>query len=194
MKMTTFEKQFVNSANHSQQVSNHAEKLLKLVDFKAGQKYLDVGTGNGAAPIYLAQKYHLNVTGLDIDPDQIKLAQESSQALNNTHFLTVSGTRLPFDDGEFDIVATNKVTHHIPNWEEALAEMVRVLKPNGYFIYADIVYPSWLAALGQFVTKNRFGFPTGTKLDSFIAENKLAKFHLSKSMIHYETVLQKKDD
>lgn len=190
--MTTFEKQFVNSASHSQQVSNHAEKLLKLVDFKAGQKYLDVGSGNGAAPIYLAQKYHLNVTGIDVDSEQIQLAQENSQALNNARFLTVSGTQLPFDDGEFDIVATNKVTHHIPNWEEALAEMVRVLKPNGYFIYADLVYPGWLAAIGQLVATNRAGFPTSEKLDLFIAENNLTEIHLSKSIIHYETVLQKK--
>ena len=59
MKMGKFEKLFVNSPSHSQQVSQHAEKLLNLIDFKAGQKYLDVGCGNGAAPIYLAQKYQI---------------------------------------------------------------------------------------------------------------------------------------
>ena len=192
MKMTTFEKQFVNSPSHSQQVGNHAEKLLKLVDFRAGQKYLDMGCGNGAAPIHLAQRYHLDVTGVDVDPDQIQLAEESSQTLNNARFLTVSGTQLPFDASEFDIVATNKVTHHIPNWEATLAEMVRVLKPNGYFIYADLVYPSWLATLGRLVAKNRAGFPTSEKLKSFVAKNNLIEIYLSKSMVHYETVLQKK--
>ena len=70
MKMGKLEKLFVNSPSHSQRVSQHAEKLLNLIDFKAGQKYLDVGCGNGAAPIYLAQKYQLDVTGIDMDPDE----------------------------------------------------------------------------------------------------------------------------
>lgn len=78
MKMTNLEKIFVNSPRHSLQVSQHAEKLLKLVEFKAGQKYLDVGCGNGAAPIYLARRYHLDVTGIDVDSDQIRLAQAHS--------------------------------------------------------------------------------------------------------------------
>ena len=55
--------------------------------------------------------------------DQIRLAQQASCHLTNVRFIPVDGTRLPFDDGEFDIVFTNKVTHHIPNWLEAVAEM-----------------------------------------------------------------------
>ena len=53
--------------------------MLKLIDVKAGQKYLDVGCGNGAAAIHLAQKYQLDVTGIDVDPDQIRLAEAHSQ-------------------------------------------------------------------------------------------------------------------
>lgn len=191
MKMTNLEKLFVNSPSHSRQVSNHAEKLLKLVDFKAGQKYLDVGCGNGVAPIHLAKKYHLDVTGIDVDPEQIRLAEEHSQSLANAHFLAIDGTQLPFEDGEFDIVFTNKVTHHIPNWKDALAEMVRVLKPNGYLIYADLVYPGWLAAIGQLVAKNRAEFPTRAGLEALVEQQHLARIHLSKSLVHYEAVFQK---
>ncbi len=43
MKMGNLEKLFVNNPSHSRQVSQHAERLLRLTDFKAGQKYLDVG-------------------------------------------------------------------------------------------------------------------------------------------------------
>lgn len=78
MKMSNLEKQFVNSPSHSRQVSHQADRLLKLTQFNAGQNYLDVGCGNGAAPIYVAQKYQLNVTGIDVDPDQIKLARQNS--------------------------------------------------------------------------------------------------------------------
>jgi ubiquinone/menaquinone biosynthesis C-methylase UbiE len=63
-----------------------------------------------------------------------------------------------FDDAEFDIVATNKTTHHIPEWKAVLAEIVRVLKPGGYFIYGDLVVPSWLARLGRSPAGGLAGF------------------------------------
>ena len=93
MKMSTLEKRFVNSPSHSQQVSHYAEKLLKLTNFKAGQKFLDVGCGNGAAAIYVAKKYGLHVTGLDVDPQQIRLAQEQSQHISNLRFLSLKDFR-----------------------------------------------------------------------------------------------------
>ena len=191
MKMSSLEKSFVNSVSHSQQVSHYAEKLLKLTDFKAGQKYLDVGCGNGAAPIYLARTYHLEVTGVDVDPDQIRLAQEQSAGLKGTQFLAVDGGRLPFEAGEFEIVFTNKVTHHIPYWREVLAEMLRVLKPGGYFIYADLIYPDWLASLGELVAKNYGGFPSRAALEAFIEQQQLTRLHLITTWSHYEAVLQK---
>ncbi len=58
--------------------------------------------------------------------------------------------------------------HHIPNWPEAVAEMIRVLKPGGYLIYSDFVYPSWVATLGRVITRNLAGFPTRTALISFL--------------------------
>jgi ubiquinone/menaquinone biosynthesis C-methylase UbiE len=191
MKMTNLEKQFVNSPGHSKRVSDHADALLKLVDFEAGQTYLDVGCGNGAAPIHIAKKYHLEATGIDVDPDQIRQAEALSQGLSNVRFLTIDGVQLPFEDNEFDIVSTNKVMHHIPKWETALAEMVRVLKPNGYLIYSDFVYPGWIAALGKLVVNNYAGFPTSKALNTVVAQNHLSEIHLSKSFLSYEAVFQK---
>jgi SAM-dependent methyltransferase len=194
MKMGKLEKMFVNSPGHSERVSNYADKFLTFVEVKPNQKYLDVGCGNGAAPTYLARKYHLNVTGIDVDPEQIQLAEANSRDVDNVRFLTIDGTQLPFEDNEFDIVSTFKTTHHIPNWPDALAEMLRVLKPNGYFIYADFVYPEWLAFIGRKLVKNKVGFPTVEELNLFIEENHLARVHWSKSLIHLmhcEFVLQK---
>ena len=191
MKMGAVEKFFVNSSIHSHRVARHAEKMLHMVDFKAGQRFLDVGCGNGQAALYLAGEYQLDVTGVDIDPDQIRVAEESSQGTRNARFLVVDGTELPFDDGEFDIVATHKVTHHIPDWEDALTEMVRVLRPNGYFMYNDLVYPAWLVPIGKALMRNRGGFPTVGALEAFVARNHLSKMHLSKSWVHFETVCQR---
>jgi ubiquinone/menaquinone biosynthesis C-methylase UbiE len=190
-KMGKIEKLFVNSPSHSRQVSRHAEKLLRLVEFRAGQRYLDVGCGNGAAPVYLAQNYPLEVTGVDVDPDQIRAAKKQGEGVANARFLTIDGTQLPFEDGDFDIVSTNKVTHHIPNWEAMFVEMIRVLKTEGYFIYSDLVYPGWLAAVGKAVAGNHAGFPTIGALQRLIEQGHLSPVHLSTSFGHYEAVFRK---
>jgi ubiquinone/menaquinone biosynthesis C-methylase UbiE len=192
MKMNKIEKFFVNSPGHSRQVSYHAETLLQKVEFKAGQKYLDLGCGNGAAPIYLARKYNLAVTGVDVDPDQIRSAQESSQDLPQARFLTVDGTRLPFEANQFDIVATNKVMHHIPHWPAAVTEMLRVLKPGGYFIYSDLVYPGWVAAFGQIVVPNWAGFPSRERLEALLKQHNLVKIYALNLGVNYEVIGRKK--
>jgi len=191
MKMGNLEKVFVNSASHSQNVSHHAERLLGYIQFEPGQHYLDVGCGNGAAPIHIAKKFHLCVTGVDVDPEQIETALASSQGMSQVCFRTLDGTQLPFEDEAFDIVFTNKVTHHIPNWPDALAEMLRVLKGGGYFIYSDLVFPALLATLGESMAGNWFGFPTRQALDTFMLKNGLAAIHLSARTVHYEGVFQK---
>ena len=190
MKMTNIEKLLVNHPIRSWQVSHYAEKMLKRIDFQAGQTYLDFGCGNGAAAINLATKYPLEIIGIDVDLDQIRLAQQASCHLTNIRFIPVDGTRLPFDDGEFDIVFTNKVTHHIPNWLEAVAEMARVVKPGGHLIYADLIAPNWLAQLGGRVMKQT-GFPTSDGLETLFRQRCLRPVHASITSMHYEVVLQK---
>ena len=192
MKMGKLEKLFVNSPSHSQQVSQHAERLLNLIDFKAGQKYLDVGCGNGTATIHLAQKYDLDVTGVDVDSDQIRLAEEQSRGLAKARFLTIDSTQLPFEAGQFNIVFTNKVTHHIPKWREALAEMMRVIKPGGYLIYSDLVLPSPLAKLGEAVAGSLVGFPNRSEIEAMLREQNFVIIHRVSGPVHFEGIFQKR--
>lgn len=190
MKMSNLEKILVNNPIRSRQVSYYAEKMLKRIDVQAGQTYLDFGCGNGAAAIHLATQYPLEFMGIDVDLDQIRLAQQAGCRLPNIHFIPVDGTHLPFDDGEFDIVYTNKVTHHIANWCEAVAEMGRVIKPGGHLIYADLIAPNWLARFGRRIMKQT-GFPTRDGLGTLFRERCLRPIHASVTSMHYEVVLQK---
>jgi SAM-dependent methyltransferase len=43
---------------------------------------------------------------------------------------------LPFDDATFELVVGHAVLHHIPDVEQALREVIRVLKPGGRFVFA----------------------------------------------------------
>ena len=139
MKMRRIEKRFVNSARHSARVAEHAEQLVRIADPQPGQQLLDFGCGNGTAPIHLVTTSGLEVTGVDIDPEQIQAAVAESANLATTRFLVADAIDLPFADGEFDLVYTNKATHHIREWQQALTEMTRVLKPGGHLLYTDFV-------------------------------------------------------
>ncbi|HVN62981.1 MAG TPA: class I SAM-dependent methyltransferase [Gaiellaceae bacterium] len=175
MKMTRFEKQFVNGGRHSSRVAAEAERLVGAADPRPGQRLLDVGCGNGAAAVRLAAAYGLDVTGVDVDPEQIRSADASGAG----RFLVADATRLPFADGEFDLVHTSKTTHHIRDWQRALAEMDRVLKPGGHLLYTDFVAP-----LGD-------RLPTRGALDRFAAEHGLATVRRSGSPVRRTVVLRK---
>jgi ubiquinone/menaquinone biosynthesis C-methylase UbiE len=178
MKMVKIEKWFVNKPQHARQAINRAEKLLHFINMKEKQNFLEVGCGSGAVSKHVAKKYLLNVTGVDIDPEQIKLAQESMGDIPNIHFLEVGATKLPFQDNDFDIVLSFGVMHHIPNWLDALKEIRRVLKPKGYFIYADIMFTDLIANFGRSFN-HRYGITTLHDLDSFIRENSFSTIHAS---------------
>jgi ubiquinone/menaquinone biosynthesis C-methylase UbiE len=143
---------------------------------KENQNYLEVGCGNGAVCRYVAENYLWNVTGVDVDPEQIQLARESSNDIQNLRFLEADATNLPFQDNDFDIVLSFGTTHHIPNWLDALKEIRRVLKPEGYFIYYDLLYSRPLAKLGRSF-KHSYGIPTMPELNSFIQESRFSVIH-----------------
>ena len=173
MKMRPIEKRFVNSARHSSRVATQTVERLRLADPQPGQRLLDVGCGNGAAAILAATTLGLDAVGVDIDPDQIEAANTDPARPAGVTFLVADATALPFRDGEFDLVYSNKTTHHIPDWPQALAEMARVLKPGGRLLYSDFVAP--------------FGhrFPTRSGVDAEAAANQLQRLRHSSSPANY---------
>lgn len=193
MKMARIEKWFVNRPQHAGRVISRAEKLLHFVDIGGRQRFLEVGCGNGAVSRYVAKKYPLDVTGVDVDPDQIRLAQASPDDNVDTRFLTVDATRLPFRDEDFNIVLSFGVMHHIANWLDAFGEIRRVLKPGGYFIYYDLIFTEPIAKFGRSF-RHSYGIATMQDLNSFIEKSDFVTLFTSTKnsplWYHYEAVYQ----
>jgi ubiquinone/menaquinone biosynthesis C-methylase UbiE len=179
MKMNRFEKLFVNSFKHSRRVAQHAHRLVGRANPEPGQQLLDVGCGNGAAAIGLVNTLGLVVTGIDVDAEQIQAAAAAGDGLAAVRFPAADATRLPFADGVFDLVYTSKTTHHIHDWQRALTEMTRVLKPDGYLLYSDFVAP-----LGH-------RLPTRRALKRFALQHQLETVRRSGSPFHYTSISHK---
>ena len=88
---------------------------------------LDVGCGTGSSSrIYTPSE--VKYTGIDLSPLSI---QQAKINYPNFSFLVGDACRLPFENNTFTIVAFSSVLHHIPNYDSALQEAFRVLKPGG---------------------------------------------------------------
>jgi len=192
--MSKLEKSLVNKPKHAKQAIKYIERLLQYAEIKEEQNLLEVGCGIGAVSKYITEKYRLNVTGTDVDPEQIQTALKDKDDSRNIRFLEADAAELPFEDDEFDIEMFYMVMHHIANWQDALREISRVLKPKGYLIMGDILYSNFAARIGRLLSRN-YGIITIKDLKAFTEAGNYATIHasLSKSPLvkYYEAVYQR---
>jgi ubiquinone/menaquinone biosynthesis C-methylase UbiE len=189
MKMGTLEKRFVNAAAHSRQVAAHAVGRLRHVPLRAGWSYLDVGCGNGLATLHVADTLGLRAVGVDVDPAQIEFARRAAGNGSDVSFVTAGATQLPFATARFDIVATNKTMHHVPEWWLALDEIKRVVAPGGYLVFADLNVPAALTPLLRPTVGHVAGLFTRRDLDRCFSG--LREVHRNAGWLHYEAVFVK---
>jgi len=154
MKLGKMEKRAMISQKHVKHGVEHIERLLRHVSLKGNQNYLEVGCGNGHVCKHLARKYHLKVTGTDVDPEMIQFAREDIDDIPHIRFLEMDATKMPFEDNKFDIVLSFGVMHHIGDWERALEEISRVLKPQGYLIFGELAYSRFTTTIFRPLVKN----------------------------------------
>jgi ubiquinone/menaquinone biosynthesis C-methylase UbiE len=68
-------------------------------------------------------------------------------------FVHGDAENLPFPDESFDAVVTGDASHIYPHFERFLAEVTRVLRRGGHFLYADFRnrdgFPAWETALAE---------------------------------------------
>ena len=102
---------------------------------------LEVGCGSGAmAAEVLRQFSAVRLTATDYDESMVQVArQRLSEFGSRAEVRQADATALPFPDASFDAVLSFIMLHHVLQWEQALAEAVRVLRPGGRLVGYDLL-------------------------------------------------------
>ena len=104
---------------------------------------LDVGCGEGRHIFGIMQDYPLmKCIGLDMDKESLEKAEEGYEYFKSiskagAQFLKGSAYSLPFPDESIDLVVCSEVLEHLHEYNDAVKEIHRVLKPGGKF-YASV--------------------------------------------------------
>lgn len=99
---------------------------------------LDVACGTGEFErLMLAEHPTQQMTGVDISERMLAIAAQKCSAYLNAAFYTAPASALPFADHHFDVIVSANAFHYFDAPEAALAEMKRVLKPDGNVVILD---------------------------------------------------------
>lgn len=131
MKMGRLEKLFVNRSSKGRWNVRRLEEQLARIPRECVRDVLELGCGRGDAAAWLAERYPVSVTGLDFDPAQVELARRVHPEGARQRFVTGDAAHLGFTDASFDLIVSQNVFHHVPNWPQAAHEVARVLRPGG---------------------------------------------------------------
>lgn len=102
---------------------------------------LELGSGSGAMAVELLDRFPaIRLTATDVDPAMRRAATTRlARYGDRAEVREADATRLPFPDGAFDGVVSFIMLHHVIDWERALAEIARVLRPGGIVAGYDLV-------------------------------------------------------
>ncbi len=125
---------------------NMKKAALRCLDHDVRGSVLDVGCGPGLLLSTLARQYpHLNLAGIDIAPEMIKIAKERLGAAADIRL--GDSESLPWPDGSFNYIFCIDSFHHYPDGRKVLREFRRVLTPDGRLLLADPTAPVLLRTI-----------------------------------------------
>ena len=112
---------------------------------------LEIGAGSGAMAAELLSAYPaVTMTVTDFDAAMVEDLQRRLEPFaGRVTDRKADATALPFDDGSFDAVLSWIMLHHTVEWEKALAEAVRVVRPGGHIVGYDLLSTPPLRLLHQ---------------------------------------------
>ena len=149
---------YLSHAPHAQGKS--LERLVELTAPRPDWHVLDIATGGGHVA-YTFAPHVARVWATDITEEMLTQVREEAnkRGLDNIRTAYAKAEMLPFEDASFDLVTCRIAPHHFDSIPDFLAEVARVLKPDGTLAIVDNVVPA--GTVGDYVNAfERFRDPS----------------------------------
>ena len=116
-----------------------------------GRTVLEVGSGRGGGSSFIKRYLRTGrMIGVDLSKNAVAFSRETHR-VDGLEFQVGDAENLPVADSSIDAVVNVESSHCYPSFERFLAEVRRVLRPSGHFLYADFRQrenvESWRSAL-----------------------------------------------
>jgi demethylmenaquinone methyltransferase/2-methoxy-6-polyprenyl-1,4-benzoquinol methylase len=120
------------------------KKVLQLVSDKNPKTVLDIATGTGDLAILMTKTTAERIVGLDISAGMLDVGRkkiEAQKLSDKIEMILADSENMPFENDTFDAITVAFGVRNFETLEKGLAEILRVLKPNGIFVILETSVP-----------------------------------------------------
>lgn len=116
-------------------------EIAGLVQVRASDHILDIGSGLGGPARYFANRFGCRVTGIDLTPEFCNVARHLTRLLrleDRVTFEVGDALSMPFADASFDGAYSMNVSMNIADKAAFYGEIHRVLKPGAWLVLSEL--------------------------------------------------------
>ena len=167
------------------------KKVVALVAKKNPTTILDIATGTGDLVIMMSSTTATKIIGLDISAGMLEVGKQkvASKNLNKKIEMVLGDSEnMPYPDNCFDAITVSFGIRNFENLEKGLAEIYRVLKPEGIFVILETSVPTKFpfkqgykfykdnVAYG-YLSESAANFPFGENLNTILRKISFTECH-----------------
>lgn len=145
MLLNRFETLLINNPVRDRMLDWTVSALMKAAGRPRFHNVLEIGCGAGAGiesiTRCLRAELPESIDAFDLDPKQVERARSRLLPQSSLPKLRLSvgdAERIDAPDASYDAVFEFTIFHHIPDWQRALCEVARVLRPGGFFLFEEL--------------------------------------------------------
>ncbi len=141
MRMNAVETALMNNPVRAAIQRHYEARILhRLGGPVPGGRVLEIGCGRGVGTDVILRRFGVaTVDAIDLDPHMIELARRRLSRFGHRVRLDVGDAEhLAAEASSYDAVFDFGIIHHIPDWQAAVIEVHRVLRPGGRFYFEEV--------------------------------------------------------